>query len=112
MKKSDDGIETPNNWIIVRFDSEEYGIIYKVVAGWSGGYVHGDSWRINSGIVSVDEDEKYYYFYGYSGSIYKCYKESNAFRMNIAPAVGIIKEQGGYSVDVEEVVKYFEDKEK
>lgn len=31
-------------------------------------------WRINSGIVRVDEDDDYYLVHGESGSIYKCHK--------------------------------------
>jgi hypothetical protein len=47
---------------------------YKVLGSWSGGYLHGDSWKLNSGVVKIVEDDEYYYFHGFSGSVYKCHK--------------------------------------
>lgn len=79
---------SPDNWIILEItqDGKTY---HKVLSGWSGGYLHGDHWRMNSGIKSIDEVEGYYYIHGYSGSIYKCNKESEMIRMNIS---GIFKQ--------------------
>lgn len=41
---------------------------------WRGGYLNGDSWRRNSGtkklVVREVDDETFYYFLGYSGSVY------------------------------------------
>ena len=65
-------MQTPDKWVILKINSE----INKVFASWGGGYLNGDYWRVNSGIVKVEEDENYYYFYGYSGSIYKCHKDA------------------------------------
>lgn len=64
-------METPDKYLIVKI--EDY---YKVFATYLGGYLNGDSWRINSGIKSVTEDESFYYFHGHSGSTYKCHKKS------------------------------------
>jgi len=61
--------ETPERWVILKV-----GTHYRVFAGWRGGYSSGDSWRMNSGIVGVEEDEDYYYFEGHSGSCYQCHK--------------------------------------
>ena len=69
-------MQTPDKWVILKINSEINNEIYKVFASWGGGYLDGDYWRINSGIVEVEEDENYYYFYGYSGSIYKCHKHT------------------------------------
>jgi hypothetical protein len=63
-------ITNAEHWQIVKI-----GETYKVFASWSGGYLDGDSWRLNSGIESVDVDGDYYLFHGYSGSIYKCHKD-------------------------------------
>jgi hypothetical protein len=61
----------PDKWVIVKIDET-----YKVFATWYGGYLSGDRWRMNSGIVSIEEDDDFYYFKGYSNSIYKCNKKS------------------------------------
>ena len=50
--------------------------IYKILAGWSGSYMHGSSWKLNSGCTNVKVEGDYYLFNGYSGSIYKCHKDS------------------------------------
>lgn len=64
--------ETPENWVVLKINGPE--TYFKVFAGWKGGYTTGDSWRMNSGIVGIEEDEDYYYFEGQSGSWYKCHK--------------------------------------
>ena len=74
---------TPNNWVIVKIVHPK-DTVYKVLGGWSGGYLEGNSWRMNSGITQIKEDKDYYYFHGYSGSVYKCFKISETVRMNIA----------------------------
>tara|TARA_R110000796_G_scaffold22986_8_gene66150 strand:+ start:1451 stop:1738 length:288 start_codon:yes stop_codon:yes gene_type:complete len=57
---------------------------YRLLVGSSGGYLDGDSWRVNSGITEVNETDNYYYFKGSSGSEYRCSKESYTLRMNNA----------------------------
>jgi hypothetical protein len=49
---------------------------YRVFATWSGGYLDGDSWKLNSGITSVTEEDGHYLFAGSSGSVYRCAKHS------------------------------------
>lgn len=63
-------METPDKWLVIKIDST-----YKVFATWYGGYLDGDAWRLNSGITKVEQDDDFYYFHGYSGSIYKCGKK-------------------------------------
>ena len=70
-------IETPEGWVIVKItdpSSDKTTPIHKVFASWRGGYLNGDSWKINSGIKSVEETDTHYIFYGYSGSEYHCDK--------------------------------------
>ena len=74
--------ETPDRWVIIESDN-----VYKVFATWAGGYLYGDSWKANSGITKVTQDENYYYFYGYSGSIYKCNKKSYGFASSYGESV-------------------------
>ena len=65
---------TPDKWTILEITPEQGGTYYKVFGSWGGGYVDGDYWRVNSGIESVTQDKDYFYFKGYSGSVYSCKK--------------------------------------
>jgi len=68
-------VHCPDKWLIIRFRDGDK-TTYKVLGGWRGGYLDGDSWRLNSGIVDIEEDGDYYLFKGFSGSVYKCHKEA------------------------------------
>ncbi len=68
--------EIPDKWVVVKIDNNLDKSFYKVFATWVGGYLNGDKWKLNSGIKSVESDDDYYYFIGYSGSCYKCHKKS------------------------------------
>lgn len=85
MNTSEDTIthNTPDSWVILKIDSPK-DPHYRVLAGWSGGYLYGSSWRLNSGIIRHEFDGDYWYFYGYSGSCYKCYVDS--YHMNVIMA--------------------------
>lgn len=63
----------PEEWAIIKFELNG-NTEYKVFGSWRGGYLTGDSWRLNSGISKVEEHDNYYHFYGYSGSVYRCRK--------------------------------------
>ena len=64
--------ETPQAWVILKLPDNQF----KVFGTWSGGYLDSDRYRLNSGIEKVEQDEEYYYFVGFSGSCYKCFKKS------------------------------------
>lgn len=64
--------EIPERWVILKIHNK----YYKVFGTWAGGYLGGDRWKINSGVKSVEEDEHFYYFIGFSGSCYKCHKKA------------------------------------
>ena len=90
---------TPDNWVVLKMNHESE-TLYKVLAGWSGGYLSGDSWRMNSGISEITEDGDYLLFHGYSGSVYRCYKKSYGLRMNNAGAYNQLKERFGDAVEL------------
>ena len=71
---------TPESWVILEILTKQSTVVYKVFGMWSGGYLHGDSWRMNSGIDKMEEDDKHYSFIGFSGSTYICKKGS--YRIN------------------------------
>jgi len=65
---------TPDSWALVKINGADPH--YRIFGSWSGGYLDGDSWRLNSGVTKVTEDETHYFFEGYSGSTYCCNKLS------------------------------------
>ena len=64
---------TPDEWTIAKITGTNPH--YRIFASWRGGYLNGDSWLLNSGVVAVEVDEDYYVFKGHSGSYYYCHKE-------------------------------------
>jgi hypothetical protein len=89
---------TPDNWVVIKMKSDAPH--YRVLAGWSGGYLDGDAWRMNSGITRVENDGDRYKFYGSSGSCYSCYKESYCIRMNNAHIWAQLQELHGDKVEL------------
>ena len=89
---------TPDNWVILKIKGDDPH--YRVLAGWSGGYTTGDSWRMNSGITKVEETENSYLFYGSSGSCYKCRKSSYTLRMNNAHVWAQLQEIHGDKIEL------------
>jgi hypothetical protein len=62
----------PHKWLVVKIEGGKFPLTYKVFACWYGGYLNGDSWKMNSGITKVTKEENFYLFEGYSGSVYSC----------------------------------------
>ena len=92
-------MQTPDSWVVLKITAET-GVIYKVLAGWSGGYLDGDSWRLNSGISIVFEREDSVDFYGNSGSLYRCRKGSYGLRMGTAGIYNDIISRFGDAVEM------------
>lgn len=88
----------PDNWVIVKIEGDDPH--YRVLGGWSGGYLYGSNWRMNSGIVGYEYDGDYWYFKGSSGSVYKCYVDSYGLRMNIAGIWETLKYRHGDKVSI------------
>ena len=89
----------PDNWVILKITNEDE-TIYKVLAGWSGGYLDGDAWRMNSGITKVEQNGGFYEFYGQTGSIYVCHKDTYRLTMANAGMYNQLKEQFGDAVEL------------
>ena len=86
----------PDNWVVIKFHDEPH---YKILAGWSGGYLSGNSWRMNSGITRVEDAGEYYKFYS-KGSVYSCHKESYCLRMNNAYVWANLQNTHGANVEL------------
>ena len=73
----------PDSWVVLKIEQGATPI-YKVLGGWSGGYLQGDSWRMNSGITEVEIYGEHYIFRGNSGSEYWCHRSTYGLKMNTA----------------------------
>ena len=101
---------TPHNWVVIKFTQQVksgntgYGrtekVFYKVLGGWSGGYLDGDAWRMNSGITRVEKDTDAWKFYGSSGSCYECRMNNYMLRMNNAHVWADLQERYGDKVEM------------
>lgn len=69
-------MNTPDCWVVIKLFSEKMRgiVVYKILAGWYGGYLDGDSYRLNSGIVKIEDCDDHWLVHGYSGSVYQCFK--------------------------------------
>ena len=65
----------PDLWVMLKITNDTE-CVYKVLASWYGGFVNGDSWKLNSGVTGVTIDENCYLFTGSSGSVYQCHQNN------------------------------------
>jgi hypothetical protein len=87
-----------DNWVVIKIKGDDPH--YRLLVGTSGGYLDGDSWRMNSGITKVTEDKYYYSFSGSSGSIYQCQKKAYCLRMNNSYVWTALQEKHGDKVEI------------
>lgn len=90
---------TPDSWVVLKIVNEGE-TLYKVLAGWGGGYLDGDSWRMNSGIVKATIGGHHAIFEGYSGSQYVCHRESYRLTMATSGTYNQLKEKFGDAVEL------------
>lgn len=70
----------PDAWVVVELSGTDVPKTYhRILAGWYGGYLNGDSWKMNSGITKIVKHENYYEVHGDSGSVYNCPKQAERF---------------------------------
>lgn len=69
---------TPDRWVLLEITHPDHEPVRKLFAGWYGGYLNGDSWKLNSGVTNVRiDDSGHYEFDGQSGSTYRCHVNSH-----------------------------------
>lgn len=94
---------TPDTWVMLKICTGSH-CVYKVLAGWSGSYTYGSSWKLNSGCTKVTETENSFDFDGYSGSVYVCRKSCyglSGYTANILSGFQEqLKETPGASIEV------------
>ena len=95
---------TPDAWVIleVNHEGEQF---QKILSGWSGSYLYGDSWRLSSPIknMHIDIDKDYITVETDSGSVYNLRKQYQGLRMSNAGIWNELKEKFGDAVEIVEV---------
>lgn len=88
----------PDRWMVVSI-THDTKTHYRVFGTWSGGYLHGDSWKLNSGITKATLVDGVYHFEGSSGSVYECRENSygsSAYGWSVLD--GIIKQHAEQNI--------------
>jgi len=100
---AEDGI-TPDAWVIIEI-TEPAGQYQKILSGWSGSYLYGDSWRMSSPMKKLDIkiDEDFFIIETGSGSTYKLFKDRQGLRMSNAGIYNQLKEKFGDRVNIVEL---------
>ena len=95
---------TPDSWVIIEVNHEGERF-QKILSGWSGSYLYGDSWRISSQIkkMDIDIDSDKIVVYTESGSCYNLYKSYQGLRMSNAGIYNELKENYGDNVEIVEL---------
>lgn len=61
----------PDTYQFLRISSDQdTDVIVKLFAVWVGGYLTGDSWKLNSGVTKIVKDVDVFHVHGHSGSVY------------------------------------------
>ena len=95
---------TPNSWVVIEVNHEGKQF-QKILSGWSGSYLYGDSWRMSSPIknLHIDIDSEWITATTESGSTYRLLKESQGLRMSNGGIWNQLKEKFGDSVEIVEL---------
>jgi len=91
----------PDKWVVIKISSADAPPIYKVLGSWYGGYLYGNSWRMNSGIERVVKASKHtFLFHGFSGSCYECRINNYGMHLESSGVVESLKKSPHHTVEV------------
>lgn len=98
---------TPDRWAILELKGDNPH--YRVLGGWSGSYLYGGSWRLNSGITRHEFEGDCWKFYGSSGSLYRCHADSYGMNTASVGTYNQMKDLHGNSVRLLEDQEWVKD---
>lgn len=100
---AEEGI-TPDAWVIIEVNHEGEQF-QKIISGWSGSYLYGDSWRMSSRIknIHIDINKDDITVETDSGSVYNLRKQYQGLRMSNAGIYNELKEKFGDAVEIIEL---------
>ena len=92
---------SPDSWVIIEVNHEGKQF-QKILSGWSGGYLDGDSWRMSSPIknIHIDIDLDYITVDTQSGSQYTLYKSCQGLQVSNAGVWNKLQKQFGGAVEI------------
>lgn len=93
----------PDTWVIFKIEDA-----YRVLAGWSGSYLEGTSWRLSSGIVEIEDHDTYWRIIQHSGSVYCCNKVQQRVSMSMIDMYQQLTDLGYNTVPIKEVMPQFD----
>lgn len=95
---------TPDAWVIIEVKTPA-GQFQKILSGWSGSYLYGDSWRMSSPMkeLNIKVDEDHFIVETGSGSTYKLFKSRQGLRMSNASIYNQLKEKFGDMLEIVEL---------
>jgi hypothetical protein len=98
------GIE-PDCWVIIEVKTPEGIQFQKILAGWSGGYLNGDSWRMSSPVkrMKIKVNQDFFTVDTESGSFYTLWKSRQGLRMSNSGIYNELKEKFGDYVEIVEL---------
>lgn len=98
-------IYNPDKWVVLQI-TDGKDLVNKVLGGWYGGYLDGNSWRLNSGNVKEEEFRDRWKFTGDSGSIYVCYKSAYGMSKYMETILNNLKSKTKDKVHIKILEKY------
>ena len=94
----------PDAWVIIEINHEGEQF-QKILSGWSGSYLYGDSWRMSSPVktMNIDVEKDYIIVETDSGSVYNLRKQYQGLRMSNTGIWNQLKEAHGDMVRIVEL---------
>jgi len=92
---------TPDSWVIIEVKTPA-GQFQKILSGWSGGYLYGDSWRMSSPMkeLNIKVNQDFFTVDTESGSRYTLFKSRQGLRMSNASIYNELKEKYGNMMEI------------
>jgi hypothetical protein len=99
---------TPDSWVIVEIQDPIHPGMpprQKILSGWSGSYLYGDSWRMSSHIkeINIKVNQDFYTVKTESGSTYTLFKSRQGLRMSNSGIYNELKEKFGDRIEIIEL---------
>ena len=95
---------TPDAWVIIEVKTPA-GQFQKILSGWSGSYLYGDSWRMSSPMkeLNIKVNQDFFTVETDSGSCYTLWKSRQGLRMSNAGIYNELKEKFGDMLEIVEL---------